>query len=167
MNLKEALASLDPSNDEHWTKEGLPILAVLANLIGTDVSRADVTAIAPAFNRQNPVVEVATARTPWGAGQEQVEVPLETAPVVSTEEDPVAVAQEAFNAAEEAVRAAVKVREQAQQDLIAAEQARNESSTFSHAQVVKMYQQSALQEQQSEADKLAKLKQLLNNPNLL
>lgn len=48
-----ALAALDPSNDEHWTREGLPVVAVVANLSGLlTLKRADITALAPDFDRE-------------------------------------------------------------------------------------------------------------------
>lgn len=68
MTLIEALQALDIANDEHWTKEGLPLLAVLHEMTGADVSRADITAVAPAFNRANPVVGTATPN-PWALGE--------------------------------------------------------------------------------------------------
>lgn len=68
MTLIEALQALDIANDEHWTKEGLPLLAVLNAMTGADVSRADITAVAPAFNRSNPVVGTVNPN-PWAPGE--------------------------------------------------------------------------------------------------
>lgn len=49
--LEEALNSLDPEDEAHWTKGGLPNLKVLSELTGTTVTRADIDAIIPDFNR--------------------------------------------------------------------------------------------------------------------
>lgn len=46
------LALLDPEDDSQWTKDGQPLLS----LFGDDVTRADVIAAAPHFNRKNPVL---------------------------------------------------------------------------------------------------------------
>ena len=50
--LLEKLAELDPENDEHWTADGQVLLAA----IGEGVTRPDLMAIAPKFNRKNPVL---------------------------------------------------------------------------------------------------------------
>jgi len=42
MPLAAALAQLDPSNDDHWTGDGLPVLAVLSEWTGNKVTRKDV-----------------------------------------------------------------------------------------------------------------------------
>ncbi|UFK26672.1 hypothetical protein [Roseobacter phage RDJL3] len=47
----EAVRSLDPQNDEHWTADGLPRLDAVENLLGGDVSRKAVTNAAPDFTR--------------------------------------------------------------------------------------------------------------------
>lgn len=57
MNLKEALESLDPGNDEHWTQDGAPLLEVLSEMVGDKVSRGQVTKNYPQFTRENPVIE--------------------------------------------------------------------------------------------------------------
>lgn len=52
----EALKKLDKSDDELWTKDGLPLLEALGI---EGVTRKDVTAAAPDFNRvREPKVEV-------------------------------------------------------------------------------------------------------------
>lgn len=40
--LAEALASLDPANDDHWTADGKPRMEVLEDLTGGNLTRADV-----------------------------------------------------------------------------------------------------------------------------
>lgn len=52
MNLIEAIESLDPSDDAHWTKDGRPDLNVLKELTGGAVKRADVDAAKPGFTRE-------------------------------------------------------------------------------------------------------------------
>jgi hypothetical protein len=47
----EAVKSLDPANDEHWTSDGLPRLDAVENLLGAGVTRKQVTNAAPDFNR--------------------------------------------------------------------------------------------------------------------
>lgn len=57
--LKAVLKSLDPSNDEHWTEAGLPaILAIEAAYGGTGITRKDVAAVLPNWNRQSAIAEV-------------------------------------------------------------------------------------------------------------
>lgn len=52
MNILEALAKLDQSNDEHWTADGLPRVDVIGKMIGqTDLKRQDITNAAPEFVR--------------------------------------------------------------------------------------------------------------------
>ncbi len=92
MNLSEAIRSLDPKNDEHWTENGLPQLAVLKELTGKHVSRKEATDAEPLVTRgrllggenttirppeadisQNPEVEV-------GKKSEEDEAPVESEP---------------------------------------------------------------------------------------
>lgn len=48
-----ALAKLVHTNDEHWTKDGKPALVVVEGLVGDkSISRPDVDAAAPGFNRK-------------------------------------------------------------------------------------------------------------------
>ena len=53
MGLADALASLDPTNNEHWTKTGLPAMSVLEELTGGSLTREDVNAASSGFNRDN------------------------------------------------------------------------------------------------------------------
>lgn len=48
----ESLSLLDPADDEHWTQEGLPRL----DMVGEGVSRKEIQAVAPLFNRRNAEV---------------------------------------------------------------------------------------------------------------
>jgi len=50
----DALGKLDPEADAHWTQTGLPRLEVLQQSAGDpELSRSDVNAAAPDFNREN------------------------------------------------------------------------------------------------------------------
>ena len=52
MEIVEALAQLDVTNDKHWTGDGLPKVDVVANLVGDDkLTRALIVDAAPEFNR--------------------------------------------------------------------------------------------------------------------
>ncbi len=42
-----ALAGLDPANDDHWTKGGLPDVSTVADLLGKPVTRAAISDAAP------------------------------------------------------------------------------------------------------------------------
>lgn len=54
MELKEALQTLDPANDEHWTSAGLPRVDFLVQLTGKeDLRRSDVEEAAPKLNRES------------------------------------------------------------------------------------------------------------------
>ncbi len=53
MNINEALSSLDPANDEHWTADGLPRMDAVQALVGSsDITREDVTNAAPDLTRE-------------------------------------------------------------------------------------------------------------------
>jgi len=54
MSIEEALLLLDPKNDEQWTTDGLPKVEVVATLTDNpSVTRADITAVNPNFNRKS------------------------------------------------------------------------------------------------------------------
>lgn len=57
MDIKEALAQMDVLDDEQWTQEGSPKTEVVSEMVGSKVSRADITNAAPKFTRQNPVID--------------------------------------------------------------------------------------------------------------
>ena len=61
MEIKEALESLDKTNDNHWTQGGLPRLETVRLLVGrADLSREELDAAVPGFTRAgivDPVVE--------------------------------------------------------------------------------------------------------------
>lgn len=52
--IAEALRQLDPSNNNHWTGDGLPRLETLRMMAGSPgISREDVEAAAPGFNQKS------------------------------------------------------------------------------------------------------------------
>jgi hypothetical protein len=50
--LYKAIMTLDPLNDEHWNKAGLPRVDVLEGMIGPDATRKNNEAVAPGYNRE-------------------------------------------------------------------------------------------------------------------
>ncbi len=63
MNILESLAKLDPSDDNHWTGDGMPRMDILQKLTRTpDLSRSQVTNAAPDFTRES--VKAAEAPDP-------------------------------------------------------------------------------------------------------
>lgn len=52
LSIAQALAALDPSDDDHWTGDGLPKVELVAHLAGSGVTRARITDAAPDFNRE-------------------------------------------------------------------------------------------------------------------
>ncbi|QMV29690.1 hypothetical protein [Vibrio phage vB_VnaS-AQKL99] len=54
--LIEVLGKLDPSKDEHWTQDGAARLDYVSELMGSQVTRAQITEVAPKFSRANPNV---------------------------------------------------------------------------------------------------------------
>ena len=62
MNLSEALALLDHTNDAHWTADNQPLMTALYELTGTEeFTRQDVIAAKPTFNRISVAAEAAAA----------------------------------------------------------------------------------------------------------
>lgn len=51
MSIAAALSQLDVGNDEHWTQDDLPRLDVVSKLLGHNVSRKEITDVAPDFSR--------------------------------------------------------------------------------------------------------------------
>lgn len=50
--IAEALKQLDTMNDAHWTADGRPACAAVESIIGDPVTRAEIAAAAPNFNRE-------------------------------------------------------------------------------------------------------------------
>lgn len=55
--IREAVMTLEVPNDALWTAEGLPKVEAVSEVLGEDVTRAEITAAAPNFNRQPSVSE--------------------------------------------------------------------------------------------------------------
>lgn len=94
--ITDALAKLDPKNDNHWTSDGLPRIDTVKMLAGDPtLTRESITAEMPNFSRQTagaaaPVVAAATTgegevaavageRKDYSALQEQAQVALQGA----------------------------------------------------------------------------------------
>lgn len=54
--LIEALKTLDPENDDHWTADGAPMLGAVTAALGSKADRKSIAAVAPGFSRGNPVI---------------------------------------------------------------------------------------------------------------
>lgn len=82
--ITEALSKLDPSNDNHWTQDGLPRLDTVKILAGDpSLTREAVTAAAPDFNRGTAQgAPQGGAATPvQGGGEPQPQAAAQAAPV--------------------------------------------------------------------------------------
>ncbi len=74
MELTEALAKLDPKNDEHWTQDGSPRVDVVSTFMGRDVKRIEITDAAPHLKRDNAIEPAEEeAQTLSDADQEAIE----------------------------------------------------------------------------------------------
>jgi len=73
MNLNEALAKLDPANDEHWTAEGLPRTDALAKLLGRTISRKEISEAAPELSRSSTVEADEAEASPPAEAQASLE----------------------------------------------------------------------------------------------
>lgn len=79
MELSEALAQLDPANDEQWTADGLPKVDAVADLVGNaELKRADITAAAPDFNREAATAAKAASESAGGEEPKAEEAPAES-----------------------------------------------------------------------------------------
>lgn len=59
MTLAEAIAALDPANDDHWTADGLPRMDAIMELTGDpSITRKHVTDAAPQLTRSNAAAAV-------------------------------------------------------------------------------------------------------------
>ena len=77
-NLGDALETLNPENDNHWTADGAPKLDALETIMGEKVKRADVTKMFPLFTREVSKDNAATAKA-------ETEAALEEAPIVEVD----------------------------------------------------------------------------------
>jgi len=53
MDIREALSQLDGMDDAHWTADGAPATSAVSDLVGSKVTRAQITDAAPKFSREN------------------------------------------------------------------------------------------------------------------
>ncbi len=52
MNLAQAIAKLDPEDEDHWTADGLPRMDVLVEFTGDrSITRAQVSGLSPELTR--------------------------------------------------------------------------------------------------------------------
>jgi len=60
MEINEALGALNPANDKHWTREGLPAMKAVEALVGdSSITRQDVTDAWPGFDRDEAAENLA------------------------------------------------------------------------------------------------------------
>lgn len=59
VTLRDALLMLDPANDDHWTAGGLPRMEVLEDFTGGNLTRDEVTALAPDLTRASAAAALA------------------------------------------------------------------------------------------------------------
>ncbi len=52
MNINEALAKLDPFDDDHWTADGAPAIAAVISIFGDKVTRKQITETDPLLTRE-------------------------------------------------------------------------------------------------------------------
>jgi hypothetical protein len=55
--IREALAQMDPLDDDQWTSDGAPKVDVVKDLLGDDVTRQQIVDAAPHFNKGNPELD--------------------------------------------------------------------------------------------------------------
>lgn len=80
----DALGKLDPSNDNHWTADGLPKVETVRLYAGSQsIGREEITAANPTFNR---AVAAQAALPAEGADSAEPEAPAET--VVTEQGEP-------------------------------------------------------------------------------
>lgn len=102
MEIKDALAKLDPANPNHWTDDGLPRMETVKFLSGNaSLTREQVTTAAPEFNREAALAAQQGAGTPAAtpapgtaesaaAGAVQAATPADDAAPAPPTVDPVA-----------------------------------------------------------------------------
>lgn len=59
MDIKEAIAELDPKNDAHWTEDGLPLVDEVQKIAGDfDITREQITEASPDVTRASALADV-------------------------------------------------------------------------------------------------------------
>lgn len=87
MTIQQALTQLDPTNDDHWTADGLPRMDVVEGIVGdTKIKRKDVTDAAPKFTRES-----AQAALEPAASAEEATAADEPEEATDAEHDPFAI----------------------------------------------------------------------------
>ena len=76
MELIDALKLIDPAVEDNWTATGDVRLDVVSEKFGSKVTRDEIKAVAPNFNRDNTTIEIEEGETsqPWAnAGETQAQ----------------------------------------------------------------------------------------------
>lgn len=178
MQLIEALKALDPDNNEHWTQEGLPVVAEVAKLTGVNVTRAEVTAAAPHFNRNNLSLEPVATDNPWGAsgGDGNMTGTLSGEVITGTTyagdghlepcpngegQSRLELAQAAYEEAAARFNEAKAEMNKAAGELSYAQAEHVKLNTLSHAEIVKMAQRTSIAEQTSQQAQLKQMQEVM------
>lgn len=90
MDIRTALAQLDPQDDEHWTMDGLPRVDAVAVLSGYDeVTRKEITDAAPGLTRDTPLpVPMPPVAAPTAGTQPQSQQPQASQPAPQVRQPP-------------------------------------------------------------------------------
>ena len=62
MDILAALGELDSMEDDHWTNDGAPMVTVVKEILGENITRQEIIDVAPNFSREN--MELPTQETP-------------------------------------------------------------------------------------------------------
>lgn len=149
--LLEVLGNLDPTKDEHWTQDGVARLDVVSELMGSQVTRAQIQEAAPKFSRANPNV-VTIKQDPFadageedkpemlgtgsasveGAGEPEVKAPQENhaGPVELTAEQEIETEYKNAKTALEAAQRRMQRATDRMDDLIRARESNQQNVTF-------------------------------------
>jgi hypothetical protein len=153
--IKTALLALDPEKDAHWTTDNLPRLDVMKELVGAEVSRADIQAVSKSFNRKNPVIEAEkppapTPGTPPAPAAQETTEPDATEDLSANMPDVDKAVEVEYEKAGQALIAARQRYQKAQEamDEVIAHREK-ESAKITFADTVKQFQES--QRKQREA----------------
>ncbi len=99
-DLGNALETLNPENDDHWTADGAPKLDALETIMGEKVKRADVTKMFPLFTRDVSIGNANVAKAETKTALEKIaEAPTVEVDVGEALHDAVDVAEALLNEA--------------------------------------------------------------------
>lgn len=169
--IKEALLKLDPNNDDHWTREGVPRLDVMKELLGADVSRADITQASSSFTRKTPTLEEAadndgneTPETKQPEATDTKEDPADEAEtpeaeVKATEEEEI---EAELEKARDKLNKAQKrfAKAQTEMDVVISARAKRDART-TDAHTIQAFQKSQFKARQQKAARKKRLDELL------